>query len=61
MYNNNPYLNIIHACDVLQTTHVILKEGDFLSKEILNREDIFAILIASMITILNILVLVIII
>lgn len=48
MYNNNPYHNIIHACDVLQTTHIILKEGDFLSKEILNREDIFAILIAAM-------------
>ena len=49
MYNNNPYHNIIHACDVLQTTHVILKEGDFLSKTILNREDVFAILIAAMI------------
>lgn len=33
--------------------HIILKEGIFLSKEIINKEDIFTILIGAMIHDLN--------
>ncbi len=49
LYKSNPYHNIIHACDVLQTCYIIISKGNFLSKKIFNSLDLSSLLIASMI------------
>ena len=53
LYKSNPYHNIIHACDVLQTCYIIISKGNLLSKKIFNTLDISSLLIASIIHDIN--------
>ena len=48
-YKNNPYHNSTHAIDVLQTTHMILKKGEFKDREVFDDLDIASMLISSII------------
>ena len=53
LYKSNPYHNIIHACDVLQTCYIIISKGNLLSKKIFSTLDISSLLIASIIHDIN--------
>ncbi|EKX35891.1 hypothetical protein GUITHDRAFT_79370 [Guillardia theta CCMP2712] len=46
-YNNNPYHNAIHASDILQTVHFILKTGNL--SRYLTRKQITALLLAALV------------
>ncbi len=53
LYKSNPYHNIIHACDVLQTCYIIISKGNLLSKKIFSALDMSSLLIASIIHDIN--------
>lgn len=46
-YKQNPYHNVVHATDVLQTVMIIMKQGNFIKKKILEPIDIAAVFVSS--------------